>query len=201
MPFKRRRFGFRRRFGRRRFGRRRFGGFRRMSARRAATNRNGITAVPRRENQLIRMRYCVGGTLDPSAGVPIVAATYRANSIWDPDYATGGTVALGHAEWSGIYTNYLVVSSSCQVRTLSESSGVASVLGISLSSVPTVNTTDWTDLIERGGTVWRMQQSAINGNTNTMRSRFQAKRFFGYKDTKDALPLYGANFGANPSQV
>lgn len=48
---------------------------------------------------------------------------WRANSVFDPDAATGGGQPRGFAQWSNFYEKYHVVKSSCRLRLLDKDTG------------------------------------------------------------------------------
>nr|AGA18401.1 hypothetical protein [uncultured marine virus] len=93
------------------------------SVKRARVNpkaRNKIVAVPR--NKLAfpsgirtKLRYTGKFAFDIGSETGILQKTFRANSIFDPDYSLGGHQPRGTDQYAEIYNMYTVHSSSCAI--------------------------------------------------------------------------------------
>lgn len=74
-------------------------------------NSYGVKPEPFPRVLLTQAKYSAEGQMAVSSGLPFAnAITFRANSIWDPYYATSpGQTVCGHAQLASIYSSYLVL--------------------------------------------------------------------------------------------
>ena len=64
------------------------------------------TAWP--QTAFTKLVYTDTFTLTVATSTTLKSTIYRANSLFDPDYTGGGTVAVGLAQWDDMYKNYRV---------------------------------------------------------------------------------------------
>lgn len=112
----------------------------------------------------------------------------RANGIWDPDPALGGHSAMGQAEWANFFKEYTVVSSHIVARYLCNSGvNTPRVQGISLEDGETFPAILLVAGFQEQATCrWRIQQVISNGNTVTIRNKYNATKWHGINDIADA---------------
>lgn len=172
------------------------------TTRRRLTKRRRV-AHPRRNpgntlgfpaSKIVKMRYSDTMRLDASAGLT-AAHLYRANSIQDPDYTTGGHQPYTHDTWQTIYNHYEVIKSSIRVTFCpngSSSSGNV-VCGIAIRDDTTVEG-DFDTVRESGKATYKV----CSGNTNKVScSKGYNKRIM-FPQTQTQT---GASFGSNPAEV
>lgn len=139
---------------------------------------------------------------DPSAATPIATLIFRANSIFDPEYAVGGHQPLGHDQWAYFYDHYSVISSTIKISIggVVPSSTIMepAVAGVYLDD-DTTSVTSWQNIAEQGRCRYRLvnvDPRAPNGRV-TLYSSYSARKFFHVKDVNGDREL-GAAFGSNP---
>lgn len=87
------------------------------------------------KKQQVTLKYFQQVQLPTAAAGDSSVHTFRCNSIFDPDFALGGTQPVGHDEWSDFYKYYRV--DSCKIKATffdnlnsADDDGVQGVLGI-----------------------------------------------------------------------
>lgn len=196
MPYRRRRLPMKKRpMRRRRYGRRRYG----RRKRSLGLGVNKMMGFP--NSRLVKMRYCTHVNLDPGAGT-LATYTFRANSVYDPDFSGVGHQAIGFDQWSLFYGEFVVIGSKISVLyNKVGNDGVNQIVGISLNNDSTTIGTDYTTMIERGQCKWKLMQPTNNGqNDHKIRKGFSAKKWFNIKDIKDNTPRIGHDASGNPVQ-
>lgn len=156
-------------------------------------------------NRLVKMRYLTYGTITTVGGA-MNAQIFRANSIFDPDYSGVGHQPSFHDVYAQLWTKYLVVGSKLRFRFIpyfitgdTSAAQTVHVCGIKLDSDNTFGT-DYDTYIEDQNQKFTYHASDIGTRLKYLTSNFSSKKFFGYKDHKDNINRYGANFGSNPSE-
>jgi len=134
-----------------------------------------------------------------SIGGAMSTYTWRANSIYDPDYTSLGHQPRGHDQWELLYANYLVVGSRINIRaTFAEGAGtVPYTYGVLRSRSASNPFTNANGCIEESGK-YRLWRGGVD--TGVLRQGYGLKRFFNIKDPKDNITRFGAPFGSNPSE-
>jgi hypothetical protein len=69
------------------------------------------------QSVMTRLTYCDTKTLDP--GATYAYHTWRAHSIYDPDYSAVGHQPLYHDQWQALYENYRVLKAVLHVDFIS----------------------------------------------------------------------------------
>lgn len=144
------------------------------------------------------LRYSEYFSLDPAAGA-LATYTYRANSIYDPNYSAGGHQPLGYDQLSVLYAHYIVQRAHIKVRVAGSIAGTAGVFTLSLLDGPT-SPTPWTAITEQP----RCKFMVLSGTGSASKDvpslsiDFNAKSFFGVTDVNDNRDSIGALVGANP---
>lgn len=185
-------------------------------ARKRAVNRRTVRKVRRRAKRLspltgsgqligypnqrvVKLRYVETFSLNSLLGV-MASRTFRANSVFDPNYAVGGTTPTGYTIWSTMYNRYCVIGAKISARiAFHNNDGLPTQIGVLTDDVPTLFSTN-TDLLERTGRckVLTLNPYVNGGQTNrNITSTFSAKKFFNIKDIKDNQGRIGADFGSN----
>lgn len=78
---------------------------------------------------LIEFPHVWRGTLSESAAGLGIVNTFRANSLFDPDFTGVGAQPLGFDQWSTLYSTYRVISCKYEV-TFSNGTGGSCVVGL-----------------------------------------------------------------------
>lgn len=155
------------------------------------------------ERQIVKLKYAQQTVLNPSAGVAS-QHLFRANSINDPDFSTGGHQPMAHDQWATFYNHYTVIGSRCKATFwggISESPGQdTTIVGIYLDDTATA-VPEITELLEQGKTRPRYLSSGDGGRAvQTVTSNYSAKKHFGLQSIRDNRTIIGAQFGSNPSE-
>lgn len=179
------------------------------SSSRRRNNRSNLgTAVQRMpgvsEKQIVKLKYAQQFQLNPTLGVAD-QHLFRANSINDPDFTSGGHQPLGHDEWNIFYNHYTVIGSRCKATFWSAASESLNndthIVGIYLDDSADI-VPEITSLLEQGKTRPTYMTTG-NGNKAcvTVTSNYSAKKHLGIKDFQDNRALIGASFNNNPSET
>jgi len=175
------------------------------------------TAAPRRsalsfrnpfpEKQTSTLTYCTQGQLDPTTDGFGALATFRANSIYDPELSGVGHQPSYHDILAAVYERYSVVSSSLSVQfwsPTSSSSGQCMVYACirpNSGDVPTTGNT-YATLMEQGGIRFKPLGARDGGNDITRaRVTYSPRRLYKKSpyDEDDLQALYGANPNTSPT--
>lgn len=158
------------------------------------------------EKKHVQLVYYDQGVIDPSnsGGVtPTQVQIYRANSLFDPDFTSGGHQPRFRDILASIYERYVVVSSRLKVTLWAPASSSSGQLMCFAGVRPNANdiptpTQTYVDLAENGGIRFR-PLGARDGGTDVTRlvATYSPKKLFKksafYEDDLQAL------FGSNPS--
>lgn len=161
------------------------------------------SAVPRNlisfpRNQYAHLRYC--DMLSLSGASTIDPFIFRANSIYDPQYSTGGHQPLGYDMWLKLYNQYIVVKSRCKLTIAQVTSTAGEPFYASLGLNNAVDTRTLLQRLETGDTVTKVLQGglAYGGKPVTLTRWFDQKKFFNLTDIKDNTADAGASIADNP---
>jgi len=131
--------------------------------------------------------------------------TFRANSIFDPDFSGVGHQPLGHDQWSNFYSTYTVIGSKIMVKFAKDSSNSGTgesnyLAGVLLHDSSAPPTTNVDTLFEQGLSTPVKVGVGNMTSTNVVKvnKKFSAKRFFNITNIKDNQDRIGAGFGNNP---
>lgn len=199
MP-KRKRSAFSRRTAQRSVKRRRLTYRRRLPLARVPRALNSSTrSGPFPRSATVSLRYVDNlGSIDPGVGVASVYS-YRANSIFDPNYTGVGHQPYGHDTLATVYSRYKVNSSTItchffQDGNLGSALGICSITLSSDAAAPTNPTL----VCETPETSYKPIGTADGGRGITkLVKTYKARRFFGRKRNSDLT----ANFGVDPAEV
>lgn len=92
------------------------------------------TPWPLRQN--LQLRYSTKFELQHSAVEPTKSKLFRANSIFDPDFAVGGTTVNGHGIYANMYGRYRVYSVHIRVQKVPQSGNANTVGRLYVRGVP-----------------------------------------------------------------
>lgn len=160
----------------------------------------------------VKLRYCAifqaGVTATSAGGPPGYTASFRANSVYDPDAALGGSTATGFSQWSQFYQKYTVVGSRMSLRILDQDTGtsgtgtVNGLYGITLrdSAAPVsppsqVALITDADAVHTGWDSWHASAKVSKS--------FNSSKYFGVENLLDNNELSGSTgttLGANPGR-
>lgn len=165
--------------------------------RRSVNNPANYTAFPK--NKVVHMRYV--DNFPVTAGGASANFVIRANSINDPQYATGGHSALGALQWAVFYKQYCVTSAriKCEISGIASTDGPI-MCGIYLSPDASTGTSDLLTLKEQGKCNMKMLNGFSSINTLNLYNNYNAKKFNGVQDLRDNFNKLGAFFGNNPDE-
>lgn len=207
MPYyRRRRFTARRPTrSRRRFGRKRRSTYRR---RRGGRYNHQSRPMGFPATKLVSFRYVSQVQLDPAAVGPIVAFdTYRATSIYDPEYFTGGHRPMGATQWNNFYQRYIVIGSKIRVKpvklvgseqAVTEAPGAVYGLILTADTAPP-SATVISASMEQGLGRWRYTSVSGFSSGRSLSLGYSCKRFWNITDVKDVGARLGSSFNNNPT--
>lgn len=152
--------------------------------------------------RLYKLRYCDWFQLSSSSGA-MATYSFRANGIYDPNQSSTGHQPFLYDTLATLWDRYIVVGAKITIKALGIETGSTSTqvgaLGIVLDDDNTISTT-YTTVVEQSMGRHRILNSRADVKPSTVVSTFGAKKFFGFKDVKDNVEAYGANFGADPTR-
>lgn len=156
---------------------------------------------------IARNRFCTTITLNAAQG-GVGVYTFRATSLWDPDYtAVTGGQPRGFTEVGNNYEHYTVIGSKITVRPVGPDASTANedptqIYGVTLSPSTTFQGSDWADIAEQrfAGPGNGIQKHIMMSRATTR--RFSAKKFFGVKAIVGQDPYKGSTdpSGSNPTE-
>jgi len=143
------------------------------------------------------LKYCDVLTVNAPAGLA-GGASYRANSIFDPDETGTGHQPMGYDTFALIYGVYCVLSSRMRITAVaSGNTGALCACGIGLDDDGVIGTPSTSTLIERGGYNYKYyKDSSSCVDPVSVTASFDATKWFGKKYTVDD-PNMSALIGAN----
>lgn len=160
-------------------------------------------------SKIVKLRYTSAFDLTVAELMPFADKKYRANSIYDPDYAAGGHQPLNFDTYAALYHKYTVLGAKITMKYMLKQPAVAAcepiVVGIVLNDnidEPPANASI-AKLIENGRFKWRIEANSNNstsGIPKVMTRYFSAKKFFKVRDVLDNHQL-GAEVTTNPAMT
>jgi len=152
-------------------------------------------------NKQLKFRYCE--YLDQGLTTGVSLLQWNANSIFDP-YITGtGHQPLGRDQWAAFYNHYAVISSTCTFSFSGTNSGAtqASFMACAYLSDDTTVPTDIETFVESKRGTYKLVPGWSAMRTTTLKTQFNAKKFFNIKDVKDNMLRIGAPMGSDPAEI
>jgi len=163
------------------------------------------------KSQVVRLRYSQETILDPSNISVIVNHTFRANSIFDPDYSGGGHRPLYCDTYDTLYKRYRVLGAKINAYTTPQSSAttVPMVWGVNLLKDPIMPYTAIDTLYEANRTskfnLAGGRSMGASQNLKQCSKTYSAKQFHGVTNMKDNESLSGLTggtlVGSNPQTL
>lgn len=183
----------RRRLGRRR-GRRRLG-------RRRPRNRLSLARAPIPPRFAAKLKYVFDQNyIDPPGSTAASSHMFRANSLYDPDFTSGGHQPRGFDQFMAMYQTFTVIGS--RIKVTARSPDGDSIVGIALKTdsaypaAPMINS-----YLEGGNVVYRMTEAIDNGGKPTTLSYgFSPKKFMAISKPMSEDDLRGTA-SADPAKV
>lgn len=181
---------------RRKYGKRKRKTYKKRSYRKANFSMMRAPAAP---TLATKLRYYTPANIDPAAGVA-VPRIFRANSLYDPDYLTGGSQPRGFDELMVLYNHYTVVGSKITVTFANHDTAQPVIVGIHVSTDP-ASTGPIRDFIEQGNVKYKVlsADTGAGNNVGTITEYASIKKEFGLKNIMDNHNLRG-DAGANPNE-
>ncbi|AXH77110.1 MAG: putative capsid protein [Circoviridae sp.] len=138
------------------------------------------------------LRYVTKVTIAPSANGFVGFHSYRANSIYDPDYTnlTTGGQPYGYAQYATLYNHYKVIGSQCTVQAVTSASGDFPGFGIALDDDNSFSSDP-------------QKMLSAKGSTYTMSTSGAPQAILSRKYNPSMVPedaVLDADFGASPAQ-
>lgn len=134
-------------------------------------------------SKMVKLKYVDTVTIDMNSGTEQIGKhVFRANSLFDPDYALGGHQPLGFDQWAAIYDHYCVVGSKITATALNVTNANGGPYRFVLRLDDTDRTwTTWSHIMEHPGTSPMAQYGhPVDAGTGhaSVSQTFSAKKFF-----------------------
>lgn len=144
-----------------------------------------------------KLRYVENLSLTGTTGA-IATSMWRANSAYDPRYASGGHQPMGYDQWTTLFNHYVVVGSKITAKFQNSSDIPTTMCGIYLSADTTSVYSNWADFIEadKGNYI----QTSDSERSYVATEKFSCRRFFNLVDPKDGIGRVGAGIGNDPQE-
>ena len=156
------------------------------------------------EKKKVCLTFCSQDLLTPAGVGQGDIHTYRANSIFDPDYTGVGHQPRFRDVLAGIYERYAVESSTIEVTFWTAGSSSSGQCNVYVTTRPTVNDepsvlSQW-DTIEENGSIKTKPLGARDGGTDVTKivAKYSTKQMFGASAMQE--DDLSALFGSNPSK-
>lgn len=163
-------------------------------------------SMARPDNKRVTLRYVDWFDLNASATTGAVY-TFRANSIFDPDYTSTGHQPYGRDSYALLYNHYTVVNSKIQIQgfnsntTAQYGSPITLCLSLDDQALSAAVAPGGVYRPEAGTCVYQLVDTGnVGRNLLRMKKSFNAKDFFSKANPEDNSQL-GAAMGSNPAEV
>lgn len=124
-----------------------------------------------------------------------IYASYRANSIFDPNATAAGHQPLGHDQWAAFYGNYRVLRCAIKVEMVQNQSTGNVHIGITPSESLTITN----EASEQPGAVHCLiVRNSAGPNLRTLGTKMDIRKFDGERGNNSTDSSQAA-FGANPT--
>lgn len=202
---------------------------RRAQTRGRGRSRNKGVMVPRSklgfpQSMRTKLRYVTRVRLDLPASGAVMHYTMRGNSIFDPDFATGGHKPRGSDEYFALYETYTVLGSTCAVNIqyqaydgpvatsssgathelyqggfgTTQSPGVPGVVCLLQKSADEINNASTPEaMMEQDKTIWKIITN--QEGAHVLKAKMQVSEFFG-KGTLVGATGYTGTAATNPDE-
>lgn len=149
-----------------------------------------------------KLRYVTNVYISASGGTP-ASHSFRANSLYDPDYTGTGHQPMRFDQLATFFARYIVVGAKITVSWQgttadAEAVGAPAVCMIQLDDNGTPGT-DFTSLIEQGKCKYMLINDIAGRSPKKISQTFSAKKFFNISNIKDNMEPYGALVSTNPA--
>lgn len=148
---------------------------------------------------IVKLRYVEFITLNPGVGT-LAYHTFRASSVFDPNYSGGGHQPNGFDQWANFYDQYIVLGAKCTFMPYVYATGVGdscfAACQCTIKSPITATTLD--ELMEQRDTPYRALISKDGKSYGKVVSYYSPRKIYGIKDVKDANQLR-CGVGENPN--
>lgn len=152
----------------------------------------------------VRMRYVDQILINPAID-SLATYAFRANSLYDPNYTGVGHQPLGYDQAATLYERYCVVASKITVKLASQTTDngyLPTIFGIYQDNDSTPPSSAQA-MIEQGRCKHRIITANPNASNSStvLTSSYSAKKYYGYKDFRDAKDSISSAMGGNPGKI
>lgn len=166
-------------------------------SRRTRIPRPRLTLAGQPKSKVVKMRYADQIALNAGIGAAAFY-TFRAGSIFDPDYTGTGHQPMGHDQWAQFYNHYVVLGAKITVTFSNEDAGDPMIAGVLLNDDTSLTSATVTSIIENGKGAYCHLDTGGGPGIRRISQKYSAKKFFKC-DVKDRTDLK-ATFGTNPTE-
>jgi len=156
------------------------------------------------KQRVITLKYVCFYELPPDNSGSFSYYSFRANSIYDPEVATGGHQPMGADQWGQFYDHYTVIGSKISVTASQHGNNTAPGLwGTMCTTNPSLSQySNPTGIMESGTGKWKQFQVGNNApRAGTVSVGYSAKSIWNLQSVKDNQDEIGAFWGADPSRA
>ena len=159
-------------------------------------------------SKMVKFRYIETITLDPATNA-VAPYVFRANSIYDPDYSSGGHTPPNYVTWMTLYNHWTVLGSRismspCPNSTTATTQGIYGIMlsdaGNKVASQASIN-----GLLEQGKVSYQRTPTGVQNAPSTSTrvvKNFSASKFFGRpKNVLINDGTYRGGTSSNPSEI
>lgn len=158
-------------------------------------------------SKMVKLRYASAFSMTIPADGNLQIKRYRANSVYDPDWNTGGHQPMNFDTYAALYHKYTVLGSKLTMKYICHqggtTTGVPMIVGVMTNDDETETAySNIHALIENGRIKYNVEAQSVDsysGKPKVITKYFSAKKFFRVRDVVDNHQL-GALVTQNPSQ-
>ncbi len=154
-----------------------------------------------RDKRIHYLRYV--SRYSVTVGLGVSTWKFRANGLYDPDVAVGGHQPYGFDQLMALYTDWVVLSSSCHVRSFTRSSNEPCAVNVMVAEIGDANDTTIHEMLERHPKTTRLGNWRADGAGNrggVTKASVNIGKYLNRKNLADDADLIGNN-GADPTKA
>lgn len=163
-----------------------------------------MTINPRYDHRLVQLKYVETVRMQTLTSAP-AKYVFSANNIYDPNVTGTGHQPLFHDQYAAMYDHYLVLGSKIRAQFYVNSNSVTYAGAVGIKIDDNANTTSLVEtLLEHNSRniSYRMMYCRTDSSPSmaVVKQYYSPRRFFGFRNPRDARDSIGAACGASPTE-